>query len=136
VQSIRYSCQILVKFEFYRQIFEKYSNIKLLKNPSGGSRVVLCVRTDRQTCEEATSRSSQFCASHIHSAWKHSNLNYDNPTSRPRNHTLCDIPPACMQFVFQVQWNLGSRTPFITNKSVHEQIFRTKNVSGDERCLK
>jgi hypothetical protein len=33
------------------------------------------------------------------------------------------------------QENLGSRTPLITNKSVHEHIFRTKNVSVNERCL-
>jgi hypothetical protein len=34
-----------------------------------------------------------------------------------------------------IQWNLGSRTPLFTNNSVHEQIFRAKNVSDDERCL-
>jgi hypothetical protein len=34
-----------------------------------------------------------------------------------------------------IQWNLGSRTPLVTNKLVHEQIIQTKNVSGDERCL-
>jgi hypothetical protein len=38
-------------------------------------------------------------------------------------------------FYKDVHWNLGSRMSFITNKSVHEQIFQTKNVSGDERCL-
>jgi hypothetical protein len=25
-----------------------------------------------------------------------------------------------------IEWNLGSRTPLITNKSVHEKIFREK----------
>jgi len=53
MQSTHYSCQILTKFEFYRQIFEKYSNIKLHKIPSSGNRVVPCGRTvgrtDRQT---------------------------------------------------------------------------------------
>jgi hypothetical protein len=44
-----------------------------------------------------------------------------DPAHRPRNHTLYDIPP--IRFVFQVQWNLGSRTPLITNKSVHGQVF-------------
>jgi len=29
-----------------RQIFEKYSNMKFRKNPSSGSRVVPCGRTD------------------------------------------------------------------------------------------
>jgi len=38
-----------VKLEFSRQIFEKSSNLKFLKNPSFGSRVVLCGHTDRQT---------------------------------------------------------------------------------------
>jgi hypothetical protein len=39
-----------------------------------------------------------------------------------------------------VQWNLGSRTPLITKKSVHEQIFRkktsrvTNGVSSNEHA--
>jgi hypothetical protein len=37
--------------------------------------------------------------------------------------------------ILQLHWNLGSRTPLFTNNSVHEQIFRAKNVSDDERCL-
>ena len=45
--SNRYSCQILMKLEFSRQIFEKYSNIKLHENQSGRSRVFLYGRTDR-----------------------------------------------------------------------------------------
>jgi len=28
MESTRYSCQILMKLEFYRQIFEKSSNVK------------------------------------------------------------------------------------------------------------
>jgi hypothetical protein len=45
--STRYSCQILIKLEFSRQIFEKYPNIKFHKNPSSWSRVVPCGRTDK-----------------------------------------------------------------------------------------
>jgi len=37
----------LVKFEFSRRIFEKYSNIKFHENPFSGSRVVPCGRTER-----------------------------------------------------------------------------------------
>jgi hypothetical protein len=37
VLSIHYSCQILMKLEFSRQIFEKYSNMKFHENPSSGS---------------------------------------------------------------------------------------------------
>jgi len=53
-----YSGKILIKFEFSWQIVEKYSNIKFHENPSCGSRVVLCGRTDRKTDvrEEANSR--------------------------------------------------------------------------------
>jgi hypothetical protein len=46
VASIRNSRQILTKIEFSRQIFEKYSSIKNHENPSSGSRVVPCGRTD------------------------------------------------------------------------------------------
>jgi len=36
----RYSCPILMKFEFSRQISEKYSNIKFHEHPSSWSRVI------------------------------------------------------------------------------------------------
>jgi hypothetical protein len=48
IQSARYSvclsvCLILVKFQYYRQNFEKYSNSKFhLKNPSSASPAVQC----------------------------------------------------------------------------------------------
>ena len=44
----RYSCQILMKLEFSRQILKKYANIKFHKNPYHGSRVVLWGQTDRR----------------------------------------------------------------------------------------
>jgi hypothetical protein len=47
MQSTRYPCRILIKFEYPRQIFEKSSNIKFHENPSSGSRVVACGRKDR-----------------------------------------------------------------------------------------
>jgi hypothetical protein len=40
--------QILIKHEFYREIFEKYSNMKFHENPSSGNSVI-SMRTDRQT---------------------------------------------------------------------------------------
>jgi len=40
------SGQILIKLEFSRQIFEKYSNIKFHDNPSSGIGVVPHGRTD------------------------------------------------------------------------------------------
>jgi len=38
-----------VNFEVPQQVFEKYSTIKFHQNPSVGSRVVPCGRTDRHT---------------------------------------------------------------------------------------
>ena len=55
-----------MKPEFSRQIFEKYSNTKLHEDLSSGSRVVPCVRIDRQTDiqierhDEANSRFLKF----------------------------------------------------------------------------
>jgi len=51
-----------MKFEFSRQIFEKYSNIKFQENMSSGSRVVPCGRTDgrTETFDEANSPFSRF----------------------------------------------------------------------------
>jgi len=37
MKSTRYSCRILIKDEFLRQIFEKQSNIKFHENPSSGT---------------------------------------------------------------------------------------------------
>jgi hypothetical protein len=51
-ESIIYSCQILIKLEFSRQIVEKYSKINFHENPYSGSRFVPCGRTDRH--DEAT----------------------------------------------------------------------------------
>ena len=45
----RYSSHILMKLEFSRQISEKFSHISFNENPSIGSRVVPCGRTDRPT---------------------------------------------------------------------------------------
>jgi hypothetical protein len=55
----RYSCRILKKLEFSRQIFEIYSSVKFHENVSSGKRIVPCGRTDRH--DEANSRSSQIC---------------------------------------------------------------------------
>ena len=43
----RYSCPILMKLEFSRLVFGKYSNIKFHENLSSGSRVVACGQTER-----------------------------------------------------------------------------------------
>jgi len=47
--QVPYFCQIVMKFEFSRQILEKYTHTKFNENPSIMSRVVACGRTERQT---------------------------------------------------------------------------------------
>jgi hypothetical protein len=72
VNILRSSCKLpvilvrfLMKFEFSRQIFEKYLNIKFPENPSSESRDIPCGRTDTQTDrptdrhDDANSRSSR-----------------------------------------------------------------------------
>jgi hypothetical protein len=57
--SARYSCQIIIKLEFFRQMLEKYSNAKFHKHPSSGNRAIPCGLTDghdkafSQDCERA-----------------------------------------------------------------------------------
>jgi hypothetical protein len=56
LSGTRYSCQILIKLEFSREIFDKSPNIRFpLKNPASGSRG----QTDGH--DEANSSFSQFC---------------------------------------------------------------------------
>ena len=43
MQNTRYDCQIIIKFEFSRHIFEK--SYKFHETPSGGSRAFPCGRT-------------------------------------------------------------------------------------------
>jgi hypothetical protein len=47
--STHYSCQILIKLDFNRQIFKNHSNIKFHENPSSGSQDVRSERIDEQT---------------------------------------------------------------------------------------
>jgi hypothetical protein len=47
-----------MKIELSEQIFEKYSNVKFYENPSSGSRVVPCGRTDSH--DECNSRYLKF----------------------------------------------------------------------------
>jgi len=58
--SACYFLQILIKPEFSRQIFGKYSNTKFQENPLIGSRVVPCGQTDRQTWRSQQSLFAKF----------------------------------------------------------------------------
>ena len=44
--STGYYCHIVMELEFSTHIFEKTTNIKFHENPSDGSRVVSCGKTD------------------------------------------------------------------------------------------
>jgi hypothetical protein len=47
--STRYYCQILIKFEFPGQIFERKTQSNFTKTRPVGGRVIQCGQTDRQT---------------------------------------------------------------------------------------
>jgi len=49
ILSALYSCPILMNLEIFRQIFEKYSNIKFHENPSNENRVAACGWSGRWT---------------------------------------------------------------------------------------
>jgi hypothetical protein len=59
LMELAFPGQILMELAFPGQIFEQYSNIVFHENPSSGSQVVPCGRTDWH--EEATNRFSQVC---------------------------------------------------------------------------
>jgi hypothetical protein len=62
LQITRYSCQILIKVEISRQVFEKCSNIEFHENRSSGSRVCPTQRDGQAVRHgEDSSRFSQFC---------------------------------------------------------------------------
>ena len=48
--TTHYYCQILREPEFSKHFFGKSSNIKFHENPSTGSRVISCRKTDGRTC--------------------------------------------------------------------------------------
>jgi len=49
MSSTRYSCQILIKLEFSRQVFEKYSNRNFMKIHPVGADFFADGQTDRMT---------------------------------------------------------------------------------------
>jgi len=55
---VKCSCPILIKLEFSKQIFTKYSYIKFNENPSSGAEVF---HADTQRHDQANSSFSQFC---------------------------------------------------------------------------
>ena len=57
--STRYTCRILIKLEFSRQIFEKVSNIKFNQNSFSGSRVISCEQINERT--DMTKLMVAFC---------------------------------------------------------------------------
>ena len=67
MQSAHYSCYSAIKFEFSRQIFEKYLNTRFNENPSSVRRFILCGRAGGRAGGRtdgyygASSRFLQYC---------------------------------------------------------------------------
>jgi len=68
-----------MKFEFSRQIFKQYPNIKFHENPSSGSRVSGCCQTVRRT-DRQTDR--QTYVNHVFDTW---------PCKKPTNQITLEI---------------------------------------------
>jgi len=69
MEITRYSCQILMKLEFSRQIFEKYSNIELHVYTSSGSWVVPCRWMERH--DKAKAALCNFANAPKNQTWGH-----------------------------------------------------------------
>ena len=67
------------KMNFFQQIFEKQPNIKFHKNPSSGSQVVPCGRTDRQLNRQTVRH--EGANSHT----------YSNFAQHPKEQTFYDV---------------------------------------------
>jgi hypothetical protein len=76
-----------MKFDFSRQIFEKYSDIKFHENTSSGGRVVPCRQTDRH--DEANNCFSQLCKL----AWQGFNTNSFLSSQPSRQSALTSPSP-------------------------------------------
>jgi hypothetical protein len=98
-----------MKFEFSRQIFEKYSDIKFHENPSSGSRVVPC---DGQ----------QIKMTKLTAAFR-------NFAKAPKNgkvlkHTILTFPHSC-----NISNYMHKQTSFIQNTLVYYPQLRLKTVT-------
>jgi hypothetical protein len=99
VWSTRYSCQILMKLEFSRQIFEKY---KFHENPSSASRTVPYGRTDgwadmteltfafRNFANAPTNDGPSAIASLSRAGW----MNLLRHLTKPKGWDLCGVKPS------------------------------------------
>ena len=87
---------MLTKFGLFRRIFEISSRIQLHENPSNGSRVVPCGKTNRQTDRhgEANIRFSQFCdrAFKLVSTFRRY---FSRPTNRVNDGPQPDVSESC-----------------------------------------
>ena len=107
--TVRYSCQILMKLEFSRQIFENCSNVKYYENTSSGSRVIPCGRVNRQTGQAGGMTKLRVAFSNFkkvkkkktwcyHAAWKYrvshpTNVTHGSKSEKPSSslHTKAVI---------------------------------------------
>ena len=121
MSRIRYSCQILMKLEFSRQNFHKYSNIKFHDNTSSGIPFVPRGRTDRH--DEANSRFLKFCESfqkgEFSEGWYLKSRSHAKLSTTLRCHVSGGIAPRSL--------NLGTRWRKVVNFTSRSAYNRTKS---------
>jgi hypothetical protein len=85
INVLRYSCKvpvildILMKFEFSQQIFEKSLNIKFYENPSSGSGIVPCGQTDEERDRVEDKETNMTGAIVVFCSFSNSSKNYYFP---------------------------------------------------------
>ena len=128
--NTRYSCHILMKFEFSGHIFEKYSLIKFHENPSSGSLVVHASRRKGDGHDEARGRFSQFCERALNGndsvivtvpADIHFNYNNRNRNNNTANLILFQYLPCCK---YHPQTSLESTKQY--NSKFARTLFKIK----------
>ena len=102
--STPYNCQILIKLEFSRPVFERYTNIKFHENPSSESRIIPCGRTVMMKPIVAfrspakAPKKHRFVdtvlrnAVHVNGQWLYNNVNLASICGENHlQHTYCNI---------------------------------------------
>jgi hypothetical protein len=90
--SIRYSCPNLMKLEFSTQTSDKWSNIKVHKNPSSGSRVLLSGQIDKTKAFAAIrnyANTLKFVKINCYGDWKITALNRSKLLSELHEEQTC-----------------------------------------------
>jgi hypothetical protein len=114
IKSARHSCQVLMKIEFSRHIFEKYSNIKFNENPCIGGRV-FSMRTDGRTGVTKSIVPFRNFAKAIKNRLLVSSYLFFSPSVRSSGCLSVSLP-ACLSVCLSVYQNFNSNSAVLARR--------------------